>query len=130
MRGFLEKTCSVSRSSCLRTSPLATYMKCRYDVDMKRYRFSWDANKARSNERKHGVSFEEAQTVFFDEEALFMADPDHSANEERFLLLGLSAKLRIVLVCHGVREEEEIRIISARKGTKKERRQYEERVKA
>jgi uncharacterized protein len=105
-------------------------MKCSYDVGMKRYRFSWDANKARSNERKHGVSFEEAQTVFFDEEALFMADPDHSADEERFLLLGLSAKLRVLLVCHGVREEEEIRIISARKGTKKERRHYEERVRA
>ena len=97
---------------------------------MKRYRFTWDANKARSNEHKHAVSLEEAQTVFFDEEALFMADPDHSTDEERFLLLGLSVKLRILLVCHGVREEEEIRIISARKGTKKERRQYEERVRA
>ena len=97
---------------------------------MERYRFTWDESEARSNERKHGVSFEEAQTVFFDDEALFMADPDHSEEEERFLLLGLSAKLRILMVCHGVREEEEIRIISARKGTKQERRQYEERVNA
>ena len=97
---------------------------------MERYRFTWDESEARSNERKHGVSFEEAQTVFFDDEALFMADPDHSEEEERFLLLGLSAKLRILMVCHGVREEEEIRIISARKGTKQERRQYEERVRA
>ncbi len=106
------------------------YMKCNYDVGMKRYRCSWDADKARSNERKHGVSFEEAQAVFFDEEALFMADPDHSADEERFPLLGSSAKFRDLLVCHGVREEEEIRIISTRKGTKKERRQYEETVRA
>jgi uncharacterized protein len=130
VRGFPERICSDSWVVPPAQNPLATYMKCSYDVGMKRYRFKWDANKARSNERKHGVSFEEAQTVFFDEEALFMADPDHSADEERFLLLGLSAKLRVLLVCHGVREEEEIRIISARKGAKKERRQYEERVRA
>ena len=67
---------------------------------MERYRFTWDESKARSNERKHGVSFVEAQTVFLDDEALFMADSDHSEEEERFLLLGLSPKLRIVMVCH------------------------------
>jgi len=95
---------------------------------MTRFHFSWDPAKARQNEQKHGVSFEEAQSVFFDEDALFMADPDHSEEEERFLLLGLSARLRFLVVCHCVREEQEIRIISARKATKKEKGQYESKV--
>jgi hypothetical protein len=97
---------------------------------MERFRFAWDPAKARKNEQKHGVPFAEAQTVFFDEDALFMADPDHSGEEERFLLLGLSAHLRFLVVCHCVREEEEIRIISARTATKKERGHYESKVRA
>jgi uncharacterized DUF497 family protein len=89
-------------------------------------RFTWDPDKARKNERKHRVSFEEA-TVFLDEHARFQDDPDHSEEEERFLLLGLSARLRILVVCHCYRSEDrEIRIISARKATKNERQQYED----
>ena len=73
------------------------------------------------------MSFEEAQTVFFDDCARLEFDPDHSHDEERFVLLGMSARLRILVVCHAYRlEEEMIRIISARRATKKERKQYEE----
>lgn len=90
-------------------------------------RFSWDAEKAKTNQRKHGVSFDEAQTVFFDEHARLLHDPDHSDEEDRFLLLGVSARLRILVVCHCYRsDDKEIRIISARKATKRERKQYEE----
>jgi uncharacterized DUF497 family protein len=85
-------------------------------------RFEWDAKKNRANSKKHRISFEEAQTVFFDEEALEFPDPDHSAGEARFLLLGSSFKLRILVVCHCVRESATlIRIISARRATAKER---------
>lgn len=88
-------------------------------------RFEWDLSKDRANRRGHGVSFEEARTVFFDERALFMADPDHSGDEERFLLLGLSARLRVLLVCHCYREDDQIiRLISARKATRPELHQY------
>jgi uncharacterized DUF497 family protein len=88
-------------------------------------RFEWDDSKSRENERKHGVAFAEAQTVFFDEEAVEFYDVEHSAGEDRFLLLGLSSKLRILLVCHCLRESGSvIRIISARKATKKERVLY------
>jgi len=90
--------------------------------------FGWDEQKARGNRRKHGVSFEEAATVFFDERALLRGDPDHSPAEERFILLGLSSALRILVVCHCYRESEEmIRIISARKATRNERVEYERR---
>lgn len=93
-------------------------------------RFSWDPNKARTNQRKHGVSFEEGESVFLDEEALLIGDPDHSDTEDRFLLLGYSYRLRVVVVCHCVLEEEGmIRLISARKATKPERRQYDEQVR-
>ena len=88
-------------------------------------RFEWDPVKARENLRKHGVSFEEAQTVFDDEQALLLDDPDHSVGEQRFVLLGLSAPLRVVLVVHSYREDDAvIRIISARKATRSERAQY------
>ena len=84
-------------------------------------RFEWDAAKARANARKHGVSFEEAQTVFYDEFAIQFFDEDHSSGEERFLLLGLSSGARLLLVCHCEREAGNvIRIISARKATKRE----------
>ena len=84
-----------------------------------------DEVKNQQNVSKHGVSFEEARTVFFDEKARVAHDPDHSAAEDRFLLLGLSQRLRLLLVCHCYREnEEEIRIISARKATIAESRQY------
>jgi len=88
-------------------------------------RFAWDAPKARENFRKHGVSFEEAVTVFADENGRLKHDPDHSQDEDRFILLGFSASLRLLVVCHSYREDDElIRIISARKATRNERKQY------
>ncbi len=87
--------------------------------------FSWDDAKNRSNIKKHGVSFEEARTVFFDEAARIIEDPDHSQREDRFVLLGMSGRFRLLLVCHCYREsEDQIRIISARKATSAEARHY------
>ena len=91
-------------------------------------RFVWDEKKAAGNQRKHGVSFMEAQTVFDDCEALLIHDPDSSESEDRFLLLGLSDALNILVVCHCYRESDElIRIISARKAAKTELATYERR---
>lgn len=88
---------------------------------MKDIDFEWDEAKNKSNVQKHGVSFEEAESVFFDEFALLIADPDHSENEDRFVLLGLSAKLRTLLVCHCFEVDAGlIRIISCRKASRKE----------
>ncbi len=87
--------------------------------------FVWDAKKDRANRRKHGISFEEAQTVFYDENAREYADPDHSESEDRFILLGMSRRLRVLVVCHCYRERESvIRIISARKADKSEAEVY------
>ena len=87
--------------------------------------FEWDPQKNRANKKKHGVDFEEAQTVFLDENARFMPDPDHSEEEDRFVILGISAQLRILVVCHCYREKPDvIRIITARKATKIEARFY------
>jgi uncharacterized DUF497 family protein len=91
-------------------------------------RFAWDPAKNRANRRKHGVSFEEAETAFADEHALLIDDPDHSASEARFVLLGLSVRFRVLLVVHSYRESDAvIRIISARRATKAERARYDER---
>jgi hypothetical protein len=88
-------------------------------------RFTWDPHKDRANQQEHGVSFGEAKTVFFDEYARLLADPDHSQEEERFLLLGVSARLRVLVVSYTYREQEsEIRLISARKANRHEQRQY------
>ena len=88
-------------------------------------RFAWDRTKAALNRRKHGVSFEEAQTVFYDEDAIEFFDPDHSDREDRFIMLGLSFKLRLLVVCHCVREAQSvIRIISARRATRHEAATY------
>lgn len=87
-------------------------------------KFEWNLAKARSNLKKHGVSFAEAQTVFFDENAIQFFDSDSSSLEERFLMLGLSKNFRILLVCHCERDGKVIRIISARKATAKERKHY------
>ena len=88
-------------------------------------RFEWDEDKARTNVQKHGVSFEEAQTVFFAEDALVYDDPDHSEDEDRFLLIGPSASLRLLVVVHCLREEADvIRIISARGLTHRERQAF------
>ena len=87
--------------------------------------FDWDENKNRINQEKHGISFEEASTVFFDERALLLDDPEHSMNEERFLLLGMSETAKICIVCHCYRESDTvIRIISARQATGKEEQRY------
>jgi len=87
--------------------------------------FKWDENKNRKNKREHGVSFEEAQTVFLDENAIRFFDPDHSEDEDRFIMLGISFKLRVLVVCHCYRESDEvIRLISARKADKDEIRDY------
>ena len=81
--------------------------------------FSWDDRKNEVNEKKHGVSFDEAKTVFYDENAIRYYDPDHSDDEDRFLMVGVSQKLRILIVCHCFREDDSvIRIISARKATR------------
>jgi uncharacterized DUF497 family protein len=93
-------------------------------------RFDWDPRKAAANERKHGVSFDEATTVFLDDNALLIQDPDHSDDEDRFLLLGLSAHLRILVVCHCLRESGDvIRLVSARRANKAERDQYQKRIR-
>ena len=88
--------------------------------------FEWDEPKATANIKKHGVSFEEAKTVFRDEKARLIADPDHSDDEDRFVLLGYSSSLKLLVVCHCYRTEENfIRIISARKATRHEAVAYE-----
>ena len=89
-------------------------------------RFDWDEKKNKSNEKKHGISFEEAQSVFFDEENLVYYDPSHSLGEERFLILGRSFRLRVLIVSHCYRTKDDvIRIISARKATAIERFYYD-----
>ena len=95
---------------------------------MEAIRFEWDERKNTVNQKKHGVSFEEARTVFYDENALLIDDPDHSQEEERFIILGMSNRANLLIVCHCYRESEEvIRIISARKATKNETSAYERR---
>jgi uncharacterized protein len=87
--------------------------------------FSWDDRKSGANKKKHGVSFDEAKTVFYDEKAIKYFDPDHSDDEDRFLMVGMSQQIRILIVCHCFREEDSvIRIISARKATKGEEDVY------
>jgi len=87
--------------------------------------FEWDEKKNSSNKKKHGVSFEEGQSVFVDENALLIDDPDHSDEEDRFVMLGLSTRLRILAVCHSYRKNQTtIRIFSARKATRLEQKQY------
>ncbi|WP_122873032.1 BrnT family toxin [Campylobacter showae] len=89
--------------------------------------YEWNLIKERLNVAKHGVDFEEAKSVFADEFALVLFDEDHSNDEERFLILGMSQKERILLVVHCYRENDTIRIISSRKATKSEAKQYKER---
>jgi uncharacterized DUF497 family protein len=93
---------------------------------MNSIKFEWEASKAASNIQKHGVTFEEARTVFFDERARLINDPDHSESEDRFILLGFSSSLRVIVVCHCYRSEGNvIRIISARKATATEKKAYD-----
>jgi uncharacterized protein len=92
--------------------------------------FTWDAAKARANVIKHGVSFEEAETAFSDDDAIVLPDPEHSAAEERFVLIGLSVALRVLVVVHCEPEPDSaIRLISARRATRSERGQYATRWK-
>lgn len=87
--------------------------------------FEWDFEKEKKNIQKHGISFEEASTVFADESAILFDDPEHSEDEERFLLLGMSTSAKTCIVCHCYRAEDAvIRIISARMATKKEEKRY------
>lgn len=101
-----------------------------YKIIMKDVRFEWDRKKELANFRNHGVEFEEAKTVFYDERAIEFYDEDHSSKEVRFLMIGLSLKFRILLVSYTFREisdEDLIRIISSRKATKNEQKVYFER---
>ena len=92
---------------------------------MDEMKFTWDEEKAKANARKHHVSFEEASSVFADENARLKHDPEHSDDEDRFIILGFSSTLRILVVCHVYREGDRvIRLISARKATRNERKQY------
>ena len=96
---------------------------------MKYITFEWDENKNKLNQQKHGISFGEAKTVFYDDNARLIYDPHHSKAEDRFVLLGLSSSLRILIVIHVYRKNDEIiRIISARKATKSEIKQYREKL--
>ena len=96
-----------------------------YAVHMDNIQFEWDGSKSRENKRKHGISFEEAQTVFLDENAIRYFDPDHSGDEDRFIMLGMSFKLRVFVVCHCYRADDSIiRIISARKANSEEAKDY------
>lgn len=102
-----------------------------YDASSGGIRFEWSHIKAVQNLRKHGVPFDEAMTIFEDESALLILDPDHSQDEERYILLGMSHRSRLLLVVHCYRERDAvIRIISARRATRMERRQYEQRSKS
>jgi uncharacterized protein len=92
---------------------------------MRTISFKWDIKKAKENLEKHNISFEEAQTVFADPNARMIFDTEHSSDEDRFIILGISSGLRLLVVCHCYRENDMIiRIISARKATRKERKQY------
>ncbi|HOY66431.1 MAG TPA: BrnT family toxin [Candidatus Ozemobacteraceae bacterium] len=89
------------------------------------FTFEWDENKSEANRKKHGVTFDEASTVFNDDYARIIDDPDHSELESRFVILGFSIEKKLLMVCHCYRENEKvIRLISARKATKSEANQY------
>ena len=106
---------------------LCVHISCVHSY-MSEIRFEWDPRKAKANERKHGVSFEEARSVFFDEQALLLEDPRPLRDEERFVLLGMSISLRVLVVIHALRDEDVIRIISARRATRSETIEYERRL--
>jgi uncharacterized protein len=91
-------------------------------------KFLWDNDKDRENEAKHGIGFSEAKFVFYDESARIIDDPDHSSSEEeRFIIMGISSKFRVLMVCHCYRDSDEvIRIISARKANKNEQKYYKD----
>ena len=97
-----------------------------YNINMNNIQFEWDDNKAQKNIEKHKISFEEACTVFADENAILFDDPEHSQDEERFLLLGFSDRANMLIVCHCYRGENDIiRLISAREATSNEKKRYQ-----
>ena len=101
------------------------YLYNNYNIIMEEIKFEWDENKNDINKKKHKLSFEEAKTVFYDENALVINDPEHSQEEDRFIILGVSDKINLLVVCHCYRESDSvIRIISARKATTTETKQY------
>ncbi|VAX30138.1 hypothetical protein MNBD_NITROSPIRAE01-1291 [hydrothermal vent metagenome] len=113
------------RSALSFSNHLDAYFLYAYNVHMDELSFEWDNRKEKSNIKKHGVSFDEAQTVFYDENAIQYCDPDHSEDEDRFILLGVSFKLRTLVVCHCLRDSDcVVRIISARKADKEEEQEY------
>lgn len=107
---------------------LESKLRRNYVVVVRELRFEWDPAKNQANRRKHGVSFEEAETAFADDGALLIHDPDHSDQEDRFVLLGFSSALRALVVCHCYPSGDDvIRIISARKATRREQLAYNPR---
>ena len=110
---------------CLRSQVSLKKLHRSYNQDMNDLSFEWNERKAAENIKKHGVSFDEAKSVFVDERAKLIDDPDHSYNEDRFVILGISSVLRMLLVCHCYRSDGNvIRIISARKASAKESKSY------
>jgi uncharacterized DUF497 family protein len=91
---------------------------------MNKLNFEWDDAKSAGNKRKHGVTFDEAESVFYDENAIEFSDPDHSRDEDRFLLVGTSIQLRVLVVCYCQRRGNFIRIITARRANTKEKKSY------
>ena len=111
--------------SISRQRQLDSKLHCSYHLTMSNLSFEWDERKSAANLKKHGVSFDEAKSVFVDERAKLITDPDHSNDEDRFVLLGLSGALRLLLVCHCYRGDGNvIRIISARKASAHESKSY------
>jgi uncharacterized DUF497 family protein len=107
------------------TRDIAAKCSYTYNVHMDELSFRWDPKKEKLNVKNHGVSFSEATTAFYDEQAIQFFDPDHSEEEDRFILMGFSFKLRVLVVCHCYRESEEIvRLISARKANTNEEQEY------
>ena len=122
---WISSTASVGFAHVFEQCALNTY-----NVRMDELRFEWDGRKEKANVTKHGISFEEARTIFYDENAVLFFDPDHSETEDRFILLGLSFIARILVVCHCVRESETVvRLFSARKADTDEERAYWRRRK-
>jgi uncharacterized DUF497 family protein len=94
---------------------------------MRKLTFDWDKNKALSNQKKHKVSFQEAKSIFYDQNARLIHDPEHSLSEDRYILLGMSSSLRLLIVCHCYQENEQvIRLISARLANSREHQEYGE----
>lgn len=117
-REHRSSSCEGGANRCAR--PWVAYNVCMSDLA-----FEWDARKAASNLEKHGMTFEEARTVFLDERAIEFLDPDHSIDEDRFIMLGLSVRPQVLVVCHCLRESDAvIRLISARRATRNEERVY------